>query len=346
MIRKINFNLIRFLLASFVIIFHNNIFLQRNFKKDIFYLLFNSSIHLGTFSVILFFLISGYLIVKSWDNNNNIRAFLLNRILRIYPGFIVASIISCFLIGPFVGYENYFKQFNYRHFIEGLFLLIMPRTPHVFPGSFIELINASMWTINNEFVCYLLVLILGVVSFVKKKFGWLLFFTTFFSIIILGQIFNIKNITNFFSNYIVKEFVDIYWIFSFFIGGTYYLFGRPYLNRKPIIIISAILMLICFYNKDIVEYALPIFGGYIVLSFAEKTIPFLSNFNKLPDISYGIYLYGWPISKFLIFCQPNIGHRLLNLESFLLAILFGLFSWYLIEEPFMMLKPKIVTIKE
>jgi peptidoglycan/LPS O-acetylase OafA/YrhL len=301
---------------------------------------------LGTFSVILFFLISGYLIVKSWDNNNNIRAFLLNRILRIYPGFIVASIISCFLIGPFVGYENYFKQFNYRHFIEGLFLLNMPRTPHVFPGSFFELINASMWTINNEFVCYILVLLLGVFSLIKKKIGWLLFFTTFFLIVFIGQIFNLKIITIFLSNYIVKEFVDIYCIFSFFIGGTYYLFGRPYLNRKPIIIISAILMLVSFYFNYIVEYALPIFGGYIALSFAVKTIPILLKFNKLPDISYGIYLYGWPISKVLIYYQPKINFWMLNVESMVLAVLFGLFSWYFIEKHFIMLKPQIDKITQ
>jgi peptidoglycan/LPS O-acetylase OafA/YrhL len=331
--RKNNFNLIRFILASFVIFCHNIELLEGDRKNEILYLLFKSPMSIGELSVNLFFLISGYLIVKSWDKNNNAWTFLSNRILRIYPGFIVASIISCFLLGPFAGNENYFNEFDYRNFFTGLLLLKDPITPPIFIGSFYAFINGPLWTINNEFVCYLIVLLLGLISFIKNKIGWLLFFITFFIIMTIGVVFNIEIIRNFFSNIIVAEFFEIHWFFSFFIGGTYYLFGRPYLNRKPIILLTAIITLINFYYNGMIGYALPLFGGYLLLSFAERTIPFLSNFNKLPDISYGIYLYGWPISKFLIFYQPKISYWLLNVESFFIAILFGLFSWYLIEKP-------------
>jgi peptidoglycan/LPS O-acetylase OafA/YrhL len=331
--RNNNFNLIRFILASFVIFCHNIELLEGNTKNEILYLLFKSPMHIGILSVNLFFLVSGYLIVKSWDKNNNAWTFISNRILRIYPGFIAASIISCFLLAPFAGDVNYFNQFNYRKFFTGLLLLKDPTTPPIFTGSFYPFINVPLWTINNEFFCYIIVLLLGLISLIKNKIGWLIFFITFFIIKIIGGVFNIEIIRNFFSNIILAEFFEIHWFFSFFIGGTYYLFGRPYLNRKPIILLTAIITLINFYYNGMIGYALPLFGGYLLLSFAERTIPFLSNFNKLPDISYGIYLYGWPISKFLIFYQPKISYWLLNVESFFIAILFGLFSWYLIEKP-------------
>jgi peptidoglycan/LPS O-acetylase OafA/YrhL len=341
MIRKNNYNLLRFLLASFVILCHNIAFLSDGSREtEILYVLFKSPINIGDFSVCLFFLISGYLIVKSWEQNKNPWVFLSNRILRIYPGFIVACLISCFVIGAFAGNTQYFEQFNYKNFIAGLMFLRSPKTPAIFANSFAPYINGSLWTINNEFICYLFVLFVGVISFFNHKNGWLTFFILFFSTLLLTIIFEINVINIFLTHHIVEDHFDIHLIFSFFIGGCYYLYGRAYLNRKSLYIISGILMLIFFFSKDLVEFALPIFGGYIVLSFAERNIPILSNFNRLPDISYGIYLYGWPISKIIIHYQPNISYWLLNFESFALVIILGLFSWYVVEKPFIMLKKK------
>ncbi|TGD80279.1 acyltransferase family protein [Hymenobacter wooponensis] len=47
-----------------------------------------------------FFLLSGYLIVKSWDGKPDWRDFFEKRIRRIYPGFIVASLLSVFVLAP------------------------------------------------------------------------------------------------------------------------------------------------------------------------------------------------------------------------------------------------------
>jgi peptidoglycan/LPS O-acetylase OafA/YrhL len=334
--RKNNFNLIRLILAIIVILCHNTELLSGNRKSEIFTVLFNTQMSSGLFSVTLFFVISGYLIVQSWDKNHNASKFLLNRIFRIYPAFIVASIISCFLFGAFAGNKHYFQEFKFKYFIFNSLVLKIPITPKIFANSFYPYINGSMWTINNEFVCYLFILLLGVLNFVKNRFKWLIFFSIFFSTTLIANYFDFKIIVSFLRNYIIADFINIKLIFAFFIGGTYYLFGKAYLNRKPIYIIAAVLMFICFFSTDLVEYLFPILGGYIVLSFAETSTTFLSGFNKLPDISYGIYLYGWPISKLIIFYQPKIDYWLLSEESLFVAVLFGLLSWYLIEKPFIM----------
>jgi peptidoglycan/LPS O-acetylase OafA/YrhL len=338
MIRKNNYNLIRFILAICVIFCHNIELLDGNRNNEIFTVFFKTNLSLGSFAVNLFFLISGYLIVKSWDKNENAWSFLSNRILRIYPGFIVASIISCFVIGALADNTHYFEQFKYKYFIFNLLVLKIPITPKIFKASHYPYINGAMWTINNEFICYLLVLVLGILSFVKNKIGWIVFFTTFFSAIFLVNLFHVKIINNFLSNYFVADFFDVKLIFSFFIGGTYYLFGKNFLNRKSIFIVSTVLMFIFLFKNLFIDYTIPLFVGYIVLSIAESTIPLLSEFNTLPDISYGVYLYGWPITKFLIYSQPKINYWLLNVESLILAILLGLFSWYLVEKPFIRLK--------
>jgi len=333
-----NFNLIRFLLASFVVFCHNIELLEGNKKNEFLKKIFGT-LTMGDFSVVCFFILSGYLIVKSWDKNSNAKIFLGNRILRIYPGFIGASIISCFVFGAFAGNNHYFEEFNFRQFFINLLFLERPLTPEVFKNSTVPNINASMWTIEHEFKCYLLVLLLGVSSFIKNKIGWLMFFITFFAIVGISNHFDIRSIQG-----LIKANLNIPLIYSFAIGGTFYLFGKKIFNKKILYILSGILLLICFYDNNLVTIGLPIFGGYILLSFAELHIPILKNFNKVPDISYGIYLYGWPISKLLIHYQPKISYLGLNIESYFLAILFGILSWYLIEKPFISLKKKNITV--
>jgi peptidoglycan/LPS O-acetylase OafA/YrhL len=334
LMQKNNFNLIRFILASLVIFCHNIEFLDGNRNNELLTKLFGT-LSFGEFSVSCFFILSGYLIVKSWDRNSDAKIFLANRVLRIYPGFIVASTISCFLIGPFAGNPNYFNQFNYANFFKNLLFLQIPDVKNVFVNSNLAHVNGSLWSIKHEFICYMLVLFLGILSFIKNKKGWILFFLILFSATSFAFYYDLKNITDFLS---LKFRMML--IFTFAIGGSYYLFGRPYLNKKPLYIVTGILMLICFFNEDVVEVALAIFGGYLILSFAESTVPMLSNFNKLPDISYGIYLYGWPVSKMLIHLNPKISYLQLNIESFCFAVLFALFSWYIVEKPFISLKGK------
>jgi peptidoglycan/LPS O-acetylase OafA/YrhL len=55
---------------------------------------------LGGLSVHCFFIISGFLIAASWDQRKDVGQFLKKRVLRIYPGFIVANAVGVFLVAP------------------------------------------------------------------------------------------------------------------------------------------------------------------------------------------------------------------------------------------------------
>ncbi len=58
----------------------------------------------GPIAVRLFFFISGYLIVGSLWRNGDVRQFALNRVLRIYPVFLLLH-LTMFTLGPLTGYE-------------------------------------------------------------------------------------------------------------------------------------------------------------------------------------------------------------------------------------------------
>jgi peptidoglycan/LPS O-acetylase OafA/YrhL len=95
----------------------------------------------GEFSVSCFFIISGYLIVKSWDRNSDAKIFLANRVFRIYPGFIVASIYSAFLVGAFAGNIQYSQEYEYVKFFKNLLPLDIPKTADVFKNNYFASIN-------------------------------------------------------------------------------------------------------------------------------------------------------------------------------------------------------------
>jgi peptidoglycan/LPS O-acetylase OafA/YrhL len=64
----------------------------------------------------------------------------------------------------------------------------------------------------------------------------------------------------------------------------------------------------------------------------------LLRFNKYPDISYGVYLYAWPINKMILWHFPAINVYVAMVVVFVLSVFAGGASSYLVERPFMMAK--------
>jgi peptidoglycan/LPS O-acetylase OafA/YrhL len=60
-------------------------------------------------------------------------------------------------------------------------------------------------------------------------------------------------------------------------------------------------------------------------------IPLLSNFRKIGDMSYGIYIYSFPIEQtFMYYFKFNIYE--LMISSLVVSIIFGYLSWHFIEK--------------
>lgn len=55
---------------------------------------------LGGFGVLLFFSISGFLVMQSWAADPNVFRFGARRFLRIWPGFAVVITLTALVLGP------------------------------------------------------------------------------------------------------------------------------------------------------------------------------------------------------------------------------------------------------
>lgn len=150
---------LRGLAAAMVLVFH----IQMMGAKGEFWdeLPLGNWLHeIGPIAVRLFFFISGYLIVGSLWKSGDIRRFAMNRVLRIYPVFLVLHLVM-FTLGPVVNYEWVGGSSGDTmgrlmgdplawtfHFLSNLFFL-----PGLFP---LPIAQQNAWSLSYEALFYLM----------------------------------------------------------------------------------------------------------------------------------------------------------------------------------------------
>lgn len=334
---KNNFNFFRLLFASLVLLSHAPELIDGNRSRELLTRLFGS-LSFGELSVDGFFLLSGYLIVKSWAKEPHALKYMQKRILRIYPAFIVASIIGAFVVGPLGAIPSeYFAQFRIWSFIKGTLFLQSTITPTVFAGQSNPAVNSSMWTIFYEFQCYLLVMVLGMLGAVKQRRVWL-----GLSICLL-----LASAAHRFGYWplngdhpavipVARNLLRLATVF--FVGGCFYLFREKIKFDAKLAMIAAMILVAGMFWASAAEIFLAIFGGYLLFYLGFRPIAALRQFNRLPDISYGLYLYGWPVQKLLLWYWPNLSPWALFPLSLAASAAMGFISWHLVEKPSLKLK--------
>lgn len=337
---KNNFNFLRLLLATLVILGHSPELIDGNRDREILTSIFHT-LSFGELAVDGFFLLSGYLIVQSWERSPDLINFLKKRILRIYPAFIVATLVCGLIVGPLgASPPEYFAQFNILTFLRRMLLLEGPSIPPVFAGQPYPLVNGSMWTIAYEFRCYLMVALFGLCGIFKRPRQYLIF-SVVILILSLFPTVVVSTISFPGSQYVFREPDHFIHLLSFFsAGGCFYLFRNQITYKLTWVLVALPIVILSMFNQETVSIFLPTLGGYIFLFFAFLPIHKLQRFSIYPDVSYGVYLYGWPTQKLLLWYFPSLSPWLLFFLSFSLSLVCGFFSWHIVEKPFMRLKPK------
>jgi peptidoglycan/LPS O-acetylase OafA/YrhL len=81
------------------------------------------------------------------------------------------------------------------------------------------------------------------------------------------------------------------------------------------------------------RFVLPIAGSYAIFWLAFSQASPLRYFSPANDISYGVYLYGWPTQKVLLWYFPRLNLDAQVLLALGIAMVLGWLSWQLIEKP-------------
>ncbi len=338
MINKNNFGFLRLLFAILVILSHAPEAIDGNRNREILTNIFGT-LSFGEFAVDGFFLISGYLIHKSFDNSSSIKSYFYKRILRIYPGFIAAHVFFILCIVPIALNFHELLNLQLTYWLKSVARMILLDSPYpvngVFDNNPYKSTNISMWTIRYEFLCYLAIPLLSFLSIDKIRI-----FLFIISLYVISSIFDINANTPY---PIVIELKQVLRLFSaFLIGEIFYIYRHKIIYNKIFTIVSLIGLTILLFNEKLAEIGLMTFGAYLLFNFALNfKSERLNNVGSRIDLSYGIYLYAWPVQSLLIQFKPDLNLYLSTVCTLILSSSLAVLSWFYIEKPFIQLKNKL-----
>jgi len=324
--RDNNFDFLRFMAATQVILYHT-FALSGNYSGT----LWNSYKRLLSDSglgVSVFFIISGFLILKSRMDSPGLLEYLKKRVLRIAPGLALAVAFCVLVVGPLtssLGLHEYFTSLTgYRDHL-----------PRVFEKNHIPyLVNGSLWTLKVEVFAYMIIAALGFMRAASLKMSLtllvLLLVVIDAAFFIMPEYSGMK-IGSIYANQSVR-----YLIF-FMAGSMLYM----YRDKVPLNGYLFSLLLLAFVVSQHTVYwhfvsflALP----YMVIYFAYSGPPF-NRFGKYGDFSYGLYILAFPVQQTLLYYSGGrIGNATFLAAAFFITLALAVISWNVVEKPALRLK--------
>ncbi|MEB3203382.1 MAG: acyltransferase [Candidatus Sericytochromatia bacterium] len=285
----------------------------------------------------VFFAISGFLIAGSWKRDSNPLRFFWRRSLRIFPALWIVVLASTFLLGPMftsLDFSSYFSSDLIVSYLMNAIFVISFSLPGVFEGNKYPLaVNGSLWSLPAEFAMYILtpfIVLLG-----KNRY----FAISVASIVSIGGALVVSvphgNSLVFWGNslYSLAE------VAPFFVSGAFIAlggFGRP--NLQLGVALFAIIISIKF-DVAAQQFFLGMILPYFVLSIALVDSPLFSGVSRYGDLSYGIYLYGFPVQQAV---SHIFGEDVRQWHLFWIAcpvvFFLSLASWHFIEKRALKLK--------
>lgn len=330
-----NFDFLRFLFASFVIFSHSYALLYGDIMRDPLYKAVGRVF--SEIGVCGFFTISGFLIHQSLQRSRSLLSFSGKRLLRVMPGLIVAVLFTTFLLGPAVSSLSpiqYFSQAGtWKYACSNIILLPgSEELPGVFDRNPETAANGSLWTLRYELLLYALLGTLFLASLARKKVIvpvlLALLLGLFFSL--RYQLFVLPGATHKFLYYFAI-------LGSYFFSGTLLSLFADWINRKKTILLfittGIFIFALFFFVREIEVLGILAFA-VMVITFGLHYFPVLNFSRYTGDISYGTYIYAYPLQQALIVWLHPQNAVALMIPSFLISWLAGLLSWHLVEKRF------------
>ena len=180
--RENNFNLLRMIAATLVLYFHSfplssGPSVQEPIGSFLKY-------GVGGIGVTIFFVMSGFLVTKSFDERRNIFLFIEARFLRIVPALAGVALFCVLIVGPCYTslpladffWNSHTFRFLYTHMTVHRIEIELPGvfTRNIFPNA----VNGSLWTLAYEISMYKWVAFLGLISVIRRRFTFSILFIT------------------------------------------------------------------------------------------------------------------------------------------------------------------------
>lgn len=292
---------------------------------------------LGEHAVNGFFAISGFLVTMSYQRRGW-RDYVVARILRIAPGLIAATLAVSLLLGASMtrlSPSDYFADEQLWHFVAGTLTTFKSAAalPGVFDRNPLSFPMGTVWTLKYESLCYLGVLVAGLVGLLNRPRLALALWGALLLAVVLREIVAPDGGKG------VETALRLPLVFA--TGGVVYLWRE----RVPLSLIglaTALFLTAALAWTPLYKAALFVTTGWGVLVLVLH--PALTRIGLEPasDLSYGVYLYGWPVQQVLYAVFPALGAAALLAPALAITLLVAALSWHLVERPALDLKRRML----
>ena len=348
------FDLVRLVLAASVLFVHRSLLTgdgeARTGEAFIPHLPWGNWVF-DTLPVPLFFALSGFLVAASAERLP-LRQFLLNRLLRVLPALWVAVAVAALVLGPLLTslpLPAYVEAPAFAGYLLNAVGLVHQSLPGVFvdnpePG----IVNGSLWTVPHEVSCYLLLAALTAAGLMRRR-GLLLAATLGLCgisiVVALCGRFGIALPHAAMLDYafVTRGAARLVPVFLTGVLAYQYRDAIPYRGEWAVAAFAAYVGLCAFGTPAWI--ADPVFTlvtapllTYAVV--AAGLCPALRvRFLAKGDISYGIYLYGYPLQQAIVHLLPGLKSVPIFMAlSGSAAVCLACLSWIVVEKPVLRLR--------
>ncbi len=332
-----SFDAIRLFLATLVVFEHSWFLVQNRYDTEPLYLLTGGQFNSGALAVSMFFVISGFLVTRSYLLTGHLRRYLMKRIARIVPGFLAATLVGCVLLAPLTAKDagEFFASQKWLPLIAQALALRQVTVFGILNGNPVQLIHGTLWTIRIEFDCYLMLALLGSLRLLTVRRAWLVFLPALaFLAAARAGVIRLPVIDHGFAALLISSPDQWPSLLPFFIAGSVFYLYREYIPKALTLFWASLLLLAISALAGGMYWGLLLGGTYAVIWFALSSSAGIMVFGRRVDLSYGVYLYGWPVAQLLLyFSHQTLRPPRLFVLTMAVTLIFAYASWRIVEAP-------------
>jgi len=336
--RDNNWNLIRTVAALLVLVSHSYALCGETARDP--GILLTGYTPVSWIGLSVFFICSGFLISKSWNDNPKILTYAGKRTARILPALAIAVLGAAIVLGPLVstlGWGEYFGNPQTWRYVAGNLTFI--KMQYELPGVFDSLpypraVNGSLWTLKTEVLLYILVPTLCIFG---RYLGPLAFpgLVAIVSGLILSLFYYFPYLDPIKTPARVFQWKDSCNLMCYFgMGAIFYSLRDLIPLRRDLMVVASLLFIGSWFGGP----TLTLLASFLCLPYISLFAAYTPTragrwFSRFGDPSYGIYVYAFPIQQAIVHCVPGITPEAHLAVSCATVIPLGYLSWNRIEKP-------------
>lgn len=282
----------------------------------------------GTFAVWAFFFLSGFLVTNSWLHRSEPLRFAVHRAARIWPALAVALLFSSLVAAMsvhliFPGYRQgiILNSWHMGHDI------VHDSFPGAYPGTrYSGVLNGSLWSLRWEMGAYLFVLVAGVAGVFRRVSSANLVLLAVLALLFI----NPDDLLLYHGSHAI---FNISYILAEFLLGMLVAVNLKRMTRFRVIAIVIGVLLAGYFLDDssVRHWSLLVLPALLV--FFVSIAPLRRFADLRQDLSYGTYVYAWPVEQYVNWRFPGLSPMELFLAATPVILVIAAISWRYIEQP-------------